>query len=83
MNRIMSRYIVHYTGPADPSVQEESTLLSSLKDAKIIDQMPGTLLVDAAESDLAVLARKFKKWRFAPEVTVTVNPPRKRILNSI
>lgn len=82
MNRTMSRYVVHYRGTSDPSATEERSLLSSLKNAKIIDRMPGALLVDALDVELEELAKKFKKWRFVPEVSVKVNPPRKRIVNS-
>ncbi len=77
----MSRYVLLYQGITDPSSQEESTLVASLKNAKIIDRMPGSLLVDAAESELTALMQKFKKWSFTPDVGVVVKPPRKRIAN--
>jgi hypothetical protein len=79
----MSRFVLHYLGPADPSQEEEGQLLSSLKHATVIDRMPGTLLVDGAASDLAAITRKFTKWRCSPEVSVAVNPPRKRILHTL
>lgn len=79
----MSRYVLHYLGQSDPSSEEEGTLLSSLQNTTIIDRMPGAVLVDAAESELAALTKKLKKWSFTPEVGVSVNPPRKRILHPL
>lgn len=79
----MSRYILHYLGQSDPSSEEEGKLLSSLRNTKIIDRMPGAVLVDAAESELASITKKLTKWSFTPDVAVSVNPPRKRILHPL
>lgn len=79
----MSRFVLLYNGPSDPPAEEEGKLISSLKNTKVIDRMPGTVLVDAAESDIRATLKKFSKWSWSPEVKVTVSPPRKRILHTI
>ena len=79
----MSRYVLSYQGVSDPTAQEEGALVSALTDAKVVDRMPGTLLVDGNEKELMRLVQHFKQWNLSPAVKVSVNPPRKRIVNAI
>lgn len=75
----MSRFVLLYQGVADPSVQEERSLVSSLKTSKVIDRMPGTILVDGPETEVASAVKRLKKWTFSPERSLAINPPRRRI----
>ncbi len=78
----MSRFVICYQGANDPSQQEERSLLSSLaslKQAKVIDQMPGTLLVDGPESEIAKVVKRLRQWSLSPARKVAVQPPHKRL----
>ena len=63
----MSRFVILYQGVTDPSAQEERSLVSSLKRAKVIDRMPGTILVDGSEAEVSSVVKKLKKWTFSRE----------------
>lgn len=54
-------------------------LMSALKAAKVVDRLPGTILVDADEAEVASVLRKNKNWTFSPERTASVAPPHRRI----
>lgn len=75
----MSRYTATYLGDSDPSEQEESDLISALKNVKIIDKIPGTFLVEGKASELVRIAAALTLWRLAPEVVLKVSPPRRLI----
>lgn len=75
----MSRYVVVYRGPRDPSRQEESTLVSALKPVKILDRMPGTLLVEGDESVVASAVRQCENWTFSLEHSLSVKPPHRKL----
>lgn len=75
----MNRFVVVYAGLHDPSAQEERTLLSALKPAKVVDRMPGTLLVEGQASLVEAAVRRCKNWTFAQEGAAHVAPPHKRI----
>ena len=75
----MSRFVICYQGPSDPPAQEERSLVSSFKRAKVIDKMPGTLLVDGPESEIATVVKRLRQWSFSPERKVSIKPPHKRI----
>ena len=77
----MSRFVIHYIGNSDPSSEEQSLLESSLKNATILDRMPGSLLIEAPEHPLAEKAADLAQWRVTPAASITVSPPRKRILH--
>lgn len=79
----MSRFVIHYIGNSDPSKAEESRLVSSLKNAAIIDRMPGSLLVEAPEPPLAGDDATFAQWRVTPEASAAVPSPHKRILHRL
>lgn len=75
----MSRYVLTYQGAGDPAAQEELALVAALGPAKVVDRLPGTLLVKGRESDLSSIAAEFKDWSLRPVVYVDTNPPRRRI----
>lgn len=75
----MSRFVICYSGPNDPPKREERSLVSSFKRAKVIDKMPGTLLVDGPESEIAKAVNRLDHWTFSPERPVSLKPPHKRI----
>lgn len=75
----MNRFVVIYEGLHDPSVQEERTLLSALKPAKVVDRMPGTLLVEGPAALVEAAVRGCKNWKLAREGTASVAPPHKRV----
>ncbi|MEI2415531.1 hypothetical protein V8Z80_05035 [Orrella sp. JC864] len=75
----MSRFVICYQGASDPSVQEERSLVSSFKRAKVIDKMPGTLLVDGPESEIARAVARLGRWTFRPERKLAASPPHKRL----
>lgn len=79
----MSRFILHYLGTNDPTSQEENRLISSLGTAVVIDRIPGSLLVEAPESELAETMAGFEQWGFAPEATVSIEPPDRSVLHEL
>ena len=79
----MSRFILHYLGANDPTSQEENRLVSSLGTAVVIDRIPGSLLVEAPESELAETMAAFEQWDFAPEAKVSIEPPDRSVLHEL
>lgn len=75
----MSRFVVLYQGISDPSTQEERTLVSALKRVKVVDRMPGTVLVEGDEADVASAVRQVPNWTFSRERGVSVSPPHHRV----
>ncbi|WP_144637685.1 hypothetical protein [Bordetella genomosp. 13] len=77
----MSRYVICYQGDCDPPRKEERQVVSSLNkhDATVIEQIPGSLLVDGIEADIAAALDRLEHWTFTPERSVRIRPPHKRI----
>ncbi|MFT3815704.1 MAG: hypothetical protein QM740_20450 [Acidovorax sp.] len=53
--------------------------MSALKATKILDRIPGTVLVEGEESAVASAVRQCKNWTFSPERSLSVKPPHKRV----
>jgi len=66
-------------GISDPSTQEERTLVSALKRVKVVDCMPGTMVVEGDEADVASAVRQAPNWTFSRERGASVAPPHHRI----
>lgn len=75
----MSRFVLLYQGIGDPSQQEERVLVSAFKAAKVVDWLPGSILVDGDEAEVASVVKKNKNWAFSPERSASVAPPHQRI----
>lgn len=75
----MSRFVVIYQGSSDPSTQEERSLVSALKSVKVVDRLPGTVLVEGNEADVASAVRQCKNWTFARERSLSALPPHRRV----
>lgn len=79
----MSRYVICYQGDCDPSAKEERSLMSSLKNrVRIIDRMPGTILVDGTRDALEAALGPLEGWTFSPERAIQTRPPHKQRLKS-
>jgi hypothetical protein len=75
----MSRFVVTYQGNNDPSKQEERSLVSALKRVTVVDKMPGTVLVEGDESDVASAVRQLSNWTFSLERGLSAAPPHRRV----
>jgi hypothetical protein len=68
----MGRFILLYGGVEDPSVKEQKRLLSALKNAVVLDSMPGSILVEGMEGELALAMAHEKDWSFSPERSIGI-----------
>jgi hypothetical protein len=76
----MSRFVVVYHGLADPPLAEQRSLTSALKKAvTVVDRMPGTILVDGVEAEVAGIVGGRPNWTFSPESSASIKPPHRRI----
>lgn len=75
----MSRFVLVYQGASEPSRQEERSLLSALKSAKVVDRMPGTILIEGNEAEVASAVRQSKSWTLARERSMSAAPPHQRV----
>lgn len=75
----MSRFVLLYQGTSDPSHQEERSVVSALKTAKVVDRIPGSILVEGPESEVASVVRRCQNWTFSPVRSVGIAPPHKRV----
>lgn len=75
----MSRFVLLYQGTSDPSRQEERSVVSALKTAKVVDRTPGSILVEGPEAEVASVVRQRQNWTFSPVRSVGVAPPHKRV----
>lgn len=75
----MSRFVLVYQGTNDPSQQEEQSLVSALKKTKVVDRMPGTILVDGDEAVVASAVSNCRDWTFSRQQSMGVAPPHRRM----
>lgn len=75
----MSRFVVLYQGISDPSTQEERSLVSALKRVKVVDRMPGTVVVEGEEADVECAVRELPNWTFSRERVLSSAPPHARL----
>ncbi|MDM0118355.1 hypothetical protein [Variovorax arabinosiphilus] len=75
----MSRFVLLYQGTSDPSRQEERSVMSALKTAKVVDHMPGSILVEGPEAEVAAVVQQCQNWTFSPVRSVGVAPPHKHV----
>jgi hypothetical protein len=76
----MSRYILRYSGPADP-VEQLRRIRSSSK-LRVIDESPKMLLVEGDDQDIHDSIADESGWQAVPERTVPLAEPRPKIKNS-
>jgi hypothetical protein len=75
----MGSFVIVYKGQGSPSDSEEREVLSALarKSARVVDQMPGTIMVEGSESEVASALRGRSSWRLSPAGSVDVAPHRR------
>ncbi len=75
----MSRFVVLYQGTRDPSSQEERSLVSALKRVRVLERMPGTVLVEGDEADVASAVGQVPNWTFSRERSASASPPHRPV----
>lgn len=75
----MSRFVILYQGVTDPPLVEERSLVSLLKRTKVIERMPGNILVDGPQAEVASVVNKLDKWTFSPVGSVGIKPPHRAL----
>lgn len=74
--KLMSRFVVVYNGLSDPPPAEERALVSALrKSATVVDSMPGSILVDGAEAEVASVVGKRPNWKYSVQARAAARPP--------
>lgn len=53
--------------------------MSALKTAKVVDHMPGSILVEGPEAEVAAVVQQCQNWTFSPVRSVGVAPPHKHV----
>lgn len=53
--------------------------MSALKTAKVVDRMPGSILVEGPEAEVASVVQQCQNWTFSPVRSVGVVPPHKHV----
>ncbi len=76
----MSRYILRYSGPADPT--EQVRRIRSSSKLRVLDESPKMLLVEGADEDIRDSIAGESGWQALPERTVGLADPRPKIGNS-
>lgn len=71
----MARFVLLYQSLHDPSAQEQGALLSLLKQTRVVDQSPGSLLVEGPEEELAFAVKQCPAWTCSPAQELGVSPP--------
>lgn len=71
------RFVIVYGGTTDPPSAEQARVVSLIKRGKVVDALPGTILVDGERGDVEVAIRDMPNWSFALEQAATVAPPHK------
>lgn len=62
----MGLFMVAFEGVADPPPQEEAALRSALAGLPVVDQWPGTVVVEAPQEALAQRLKALPRWSWAP-----------------
>lgn len=62
----MSRFVLVYQADHVPSKEETSAVLRALAALKVVDHMPGIILLEGDYADVAAVLRTNKKWSCAP-----------------
>jgi hypothetical protein len=76
----MSRFVVVYNGLNDPPRAEERSLVSALrKSVTVVDSMPGTILVDGAETAVASVVRARPNWKYSAAARAAAKPPHRAV----
>ena len=76
----MSRYVLRYSGPADPT--EQLRRIRSSNKLRVIDESPKMLLVEGDDQDIRDSIAGEAGWQAVPEHTVPLPDPRPKIGNS-
>jgi hypothetical protein len=76
----MSRFVVVYNGLSDPPPAEERSLVTALKrSAKVVDAMPGTILVDGVEAAVASVVGRRPNWKYSAQARAVAKPPHRTV----
>jgi hypothetical protein len=75
--RLMARFVIVFQGTQDPSPSAVQALLARLKGVEVVDEMPGTLMVEGSKAQLSSQLSGLTDWCMSPAQVANVRPPRR------
>jgi hypothetical protein len=79
----VDQFVLTYEKIDDPPEQEVDALVTSLKGSKILDRMPGSILVQGSRSVLSTVGERFPDWKLTKMAYGSANPPNRKIRKSL
>jgi hypothetical protein len=77
----MARYVLRFTGRGAPP-QQHRERIAKLPDAKIVDETPKMLLVEAPPETINRLSQELPDWTSTLERTISLPDPKPKLRSS-
>ena len=79
----MDLFVLTYEKIDDPPKQEVDALVTSLKGSKILDRMPGSILVEGSRRVISSVGERFPDWRLTKMAYASAKPPNRKLRKSL
>lgn len=79
----MEQYVFTYDRLEDPPAHEVDALVKSLKGSKILDRMPGSILVQSSATKAKAVRTRFPNWKLQPMGTASATPPNRKLRKTL
>ena len=79
----MDRFVLTYEKIDDPPKHEVDALVTSLKGSKILDRLPGSLLVQGSSKVISAVRERFPDWKVSQMAYASAKPPGRKLRKSI
>ena len=79
----MDQFVLTYDKLEDPPEHEVDALVTSLKGSKILDRMPGSILVQGSHDVISSVRDRFPDWKLSKMAYASAKPPGRKLRKSI
>ena len=75
----MDEFVLTYEKIDNPPKQEVDALVTTLKGSKILDRMPGSILVQSSREVISSVRERFPDWKVSQMGHASAKPPNRKL----
>jgi hypothetical protein len=79
----VDQFVLTYEKVDDPPEHEVDALVTSLKGSKILDRLPGSILVQGSHKVLSSVGEQFPDWKLTRMAYASATPPNRKLRKSL
>jgi hypothetical protein len=79
----VDQFVLTYEKIDDPPKHEVDALVTSLRGSKILDRLPGSILVQGSREIISTVGQQFPDWKLTQMAYASAKPPNRKLRKSL